>query len=441
MEYPPLVAGADPAPWLIHLTRRSDHSPISDGTVSVQIGTVTIPAVTATSQGVFSPEVSLSVSGTFAATVTFDGPNHRERIALGPVVVYASSSDIPASGYEEAGIIVTKEVQWSLPMRIEQAQEGDVRRSVLAPGVIEAAASRTAEVVAPVSGLLLARANLSIPAEGARVARDDVLATIAPLSTESSFAAVKARTEQARQELDRLTRLHEIGAVPQNRFLNAQREFNVAQSALQALGGVSGAASENHHYVVRAPITGFVEDRAIIAGEAVDVGDLLFRIVDASSVWLRLLLHVRDTGHANNIEGVSFTVEGSDRVYTSTDLIAVGSEIATENRTLPVIFAVPNTDRSLRIGLFADTRVILGTRESGVLLPDDAVQKEDGAAVVYVQVDGERFARRPVVLGGSDGTHTVVASGVEPGEYVVTHGAYSVYLASVTIGGGAAHHH
>ncbi len=438
VEYPYLVARADPAPWLIHLTRRSDHSPISDGSVAVQVGSVTIPAVEAASQGIFAPEVSLPTAGTFPAAILLDSPDHQERIELGPVVVYAAYSDIIPPSFAASGVNMTKEAQWSAPFRVQRAAEGTIRRSLPAPGVIEAASSRMADVVAPVTGILVASANLNTPAEGARVGHHEVLATIAPLSSESSFAAVNARAEQTKQELDRLTRLFDVGAVPQNRLLDAQRDYDVAHSALQELGGVAG---ENNRYVVRAPIAGFVEDRTAIAGEAVAVGDPLFRIVDPSVVWIRLLLHVRDAAYAHNIEGVTFTVEGSERVYASEDLVAVGSEIAIDNRTLPLILAVPNEDRSLTIGLFAEGHVIISGEEAGVVLPNDAIQKEDGVAVAYVQVEGELFARRTVVLGANNGTHTLIEAGVASGEYVVTHGAYNVYLASLNIGGGAAHHH
>ena len=62
--------------------------------------------------------------------------------------------------------------------------------------------------------------------------------------------------------------------------------------------------------------------------------------------------------------------------------------------------------------------------------------------MAYVQTEGESFERRLLVLGATDGNYTLVERGVEAGEYVVTKGAYQVYLASLNtseIGEGHAH--
>ncbi|MFU8804974.1 MAG: efflux RND transporter periplasmic adaptor subunit, partial [Bradymonadaceae bacterium] len=59
-----------------------------------------------------------------------------------------------------------------------------------------------------------------------------------------------------------------------------------------------------------------------------------------------------------------------------------------------------------------------------------------------VQLGGEEFARRPVKLGIRDGAYVEVLTGIEPGEWVVATGAYSVKLAGASgdsIGHGHAH--
>jgi multidrug efflux pump subunit AcrA (membrane-fusion protein) len=48
----------------------------------------------------------------------------------------------------------------------------------------------------------------------------------------------------------------------------------------------------------------------------------------------------------------------------------------------------------------------------------------------YVQTEGESFERRIVRLGVRDREYVEVLSGVEPGEHVVTRGAYAVKLAA-----------
>ena len=67
-------------------------------------------------------------------------------------------------------------------------------------------------------------------------------------------------------------------------------------------------------------------------------------------------------------------------------------------------------------------------------VPKAAVLMEAGRPYVFVQIGGERFARRFVEIAVRDGDLVGLKSGVKPGERVVTRGAYEVQLASAAKG-------
>src|SRR5205814_9010946 len=66
--------------------------------------------------------------------------------------------------------------------------------------------------------------------------------------------------------------------------------------------------------------------------------------------------------------------------------------------------------------------------------PKAAVLMEAGRPYVFVQIGGERFARRFVEIATRDGDLVGLKSGVQPGDRVVTRGAYDVQLASAAKG-------
>jgi hypothetical protein len=83
-----------------------------------------------------------------------------------------------------------------------------------------------------------------------------------------------------------------------------------------------------------------------------------------------------------------------------------------------------------------------GDLQTGVVIPNAAVIDDNGTPVAFVQAGGETFERRVLRMGATDGRNTRVVSGIEPGEMVVTVGAYQVRLASMSAGefaGGHAH--
>jgi hypothetical protein len=67
-----------------------------------------------------------------------------------------------------------------------------------------------------------------------------------------------------------------------------------------------------------------------------------------------------------------------------------------------------------------------------VVIPSSAVLDEHGRPVAYVQIEGERFAKRELGIGATGETLTLVRSGIEVGERVVTGAAYQVRLASLS---------
>jgi multidrug efflux pump subunit AcrA (membrane-fusion protein) len=61
-----------------------------------------------------------------------------------------------------------------------------------------------------------------------------------------------------------------------------------------------------------------------------------------------------------------------------------------------------------------------------------SVVDDAGRPIVFVQVEGETFERRPVTLGEREGEFVQVTAGLTNGERVVTRGAYLIRLASLS---------
>jgi cobalt-zinc-cadmium efflux system membrane fusion protein len=83
-----------------------------------------------------------------------------------------------------------------------------------------------------------------------------------------------------------------------------------------------------------------------------------------------------------------------------------------------------------------------GAAREVVAVPASAVIDESGMATVFVMTGGESFERRQVRVGARDGDWVEVVDGLEPGQRVVSRGAYLVKLAATKtgeIGHGHAH--
>ena len=443
-ERPPLVAGQRSGPWAIHVTQLSGYRPIGEGKLTLRFrrpdGAAYVHTANAPSRpGIFTPQPEIPETGTFRLFMIVDSPQMRDTIEVGDVRVHARADAAPAPEATGGDISFLKEQQWSIDFGVETAAVRPMRPSVEAPGEIVPVAGQFARVSAPVSGLTPARPNLDMPAPGDRVREGQTLAVLAPSGGEGSYTEMKARVERLKREVARTERLYNVEAIPERRLIEAEHDLEVARAALQSVGGDGGGPGFD--YRLRAPMTGQVHERHLALGSRVDVGTVLYTIVDPSRVWVRLRIPAEQAARASETTSGVFTVEGDRAVHTADRVISTGVALDADTRTLPMLLEASNPNGHLKIGMMVDGRLLAGSPVEGVAIPNAAIQIEDGQPVAYVQTGGEAFERRPLRLGPTDGHATIVERGLEAGEHVVTTGAYQVYLASLNTSEMAGHGH
>jgi membrane fusion protein (multidrug efflux system) len=81
-----------------------------------------------------------------------------------------------------------------------------------------------------------------------------------------------------------------------------------------------------------------------------------------------------------------------------TEISAVGDAIDPATRTYSVRMRVPNPDRTLKAGLFAEIEILPQSRRDALLVPRSALRSEEGSARVFTVRDGVAAAV-PVTLG------------------------------------------
>ena len=439
MEHPALVVGT-PDRFAVHLTDLTDFAPLHSGQITLRFfprdggQPLVVTQATPRAPGIYGPAPSFARPGLYDLAITVESPQARDSIVVPTLRVYARAEDAPRETGEEApGITFLKEQQWKTPgFRTAFAILGGVAASFEASGEIVPTAGRYAQVTAPIGGLVDATSVANAPAPGQRVGRGQVLALLTPALGEggSAYAEARARLREAEDEYQRARRLVAAEAAPQRRLHEAEIRLQAAREALVGFGG--GQLTAGGRIAVRSPLAGVVAERRIAAGSRVAAGDPLFTIVDPSVVWLRVSVPAAAAPLVSPGSWTSFQVEGSSEVFEARRVVSIGGVIDPLSRTLPVLYEVPNAFGRLKVGAVARARVRTGNQVAGVLVPTSAILDEDGRPVAYVQAEGERFEKRALTLGGSEGANTLVLSGIRVGERVVTGAAYQVRLASLS---------
>lgn len=439
MEHPALIVG-QPEKFAVHLTDLTDFAPLRTGRITMRFvprgggAPLVVVQDEPRAPGIYGPAPAFTDPGEYDLTILVDSPQARDSISVPGLRVYARAEDAPLedAGGDE-GIVLLKEQQWKAPgFATAFATTGEAAQSFTATGEIRAADGRWAEVSAPISALVGAGGVAPSPTTGTRVARGDILALLTPSVGDggSSFTEARAALREAEDEFARATRLFASEAVPQRRVHEAENRLRAAREALAGLGG--GELSENGLLAVRSPIDGIVAARHLTPGSRVEAGAPLFSLVDSRVVWLLVHVPATEAARIDGRAGAEFTLEGGAERYRAGRTISIGSVIDVQSRTIPVLYEVANASGAIRIGAFARVAVRTGRQAQGVLIPTSALLDEDGRAVVYVQLSGERFEKREVTVQAVDGTRAIVSGQIAVGERIVTGAAYQVRLASLS---------
>jgi len=440
VEYPPHVQDVPSDPWAIHLTWLEDWQPVREGSLTLLLRgpggareEVVMPAPDR--PGVFTATPTLTATGTWRADMTLAAQGAEHPIPVGQLQVFESEDALPHDVEEPPpGLIaLLKEQQWSMPFGVALAEVREIPHTIPVAGEIVAPGSALAHVSTLVAGVIVAGGPS--PSPGDRVEAGETLALIAPTSLDNSYARLRADVVAAEREAGRAERLFAVGAIAARRLEHARHELEVAAAAFEAIGGVlpadNGEGPDSGLYDLRSPIAGVISERHVASGQHVEAGTHAFTVVNPETLWFVGRVPARHTAEAGGIRSAWFTVEGTTQVHVARRVVSVGTVIDPDSRTLPVRLEVPNPDRVLKVGMFAYGHLQVGEPVVGVAVPSAAVLEKDGLAVVYAKVGGEAFQRRVVQLGPSDGSWTIVGAGIDPGEQVVTTGAYQVRLASL----------
>jgi RND family efflux transporter MFP subunit len=444
MEHPALVVGA-PDKFAVHLTDLTDFAPLRTGRVTLRFEPtgggepVVVVQDVPRAPGIYGPAPEFTRPGTYDLTIVVESPQARDTIRVPSLEVYGSAEAAPREEAAEAGgIPFLKEQQWKTPgFATAFASTGAVAESFKATGQIVPAAGRIGQVSAPVAGVVEPDGLARAPTPGQPVARGQVLAVLTPALGEGGSALARARADlrEAEAEYERAQRLYQAEAISTRRMHEAESQLTAAREAMAAFSS-TGSARADGRVELRAPIAGVVATRTLVPGSRVEAGAELFTVVDPSVVWLEVNVPSAQAAlvgsNAAARAGTSFRVPGSDANFPVRRTISVGSIIDSVSRTVPVIYEVANRTGSLKIGMTAEVAVGTGQPVEGVVIPASAVLDEDGRPIAYVQVEGERFEKRELTLGGTEGERTLVRAGIEPHERVVSGAAYQVRLASLS---------
>jgi Cu(I)/Ag(I) efflux system membrane fusion protein len=176
-----------------------------------------------------------------------------------------------------------------------------------------------------------------------------------------------------------------------------------------------------HTLSLSAPIGGIVMDKPALQGLHFGAGDMLYRIVDLSAVWLLADVFEQDLAQIRTGQTAKITVQAYPGRVFEGRVAFVYPTVNAQTRTAKVRIEVPNPDLLLKTDMYATVEIAAPIDSATVLaVPDSAVLDTGTRQTVLVDRGEGRFEPRAVKLGARADGYVAVIEGLREGEKVVT---------------------
>lgn len=264
--------------------------------------------------------------------------------------------------------------------------------------------------------------------EGQDLRQGDVIARIDTRNLQAQYDRELAAVEKARADLDLATLNRD-----KNRTLLEQRY--ISQNTYEQTEGAYAASLASFKLaeasarvvkislddaVIRAPFAGTIAKRQVQPGEKVATDSSIVTMVDLRQMLLEAAVPAAEIPSVRIGQTARFKVGGfGDRQFTG-EVQRINPVTSEGSRAITIYIAVPNADRALKGGMFAQGELTLESTQPVLAIPQPAAHDEAGVPFVYTLEDS-RIVRKQVTLGPrvKGNAFVEVRDGLAAGERVI----------------------
>ena len=334
-------------------------------------------------------------------------------ILLGSTLLLQGCMNDANGGEEDAA-----EEVLAIPVEAATVAHSDVAAFYTGTATLEA--DEQATVVSQITGVVLEiRAE-----EGDFVEAGQVLARVE--SDRYALGVERANADLKRLEMDfqRKQELFDKQLVSAEDYERVSAEYD-AQKAAHDL-----ARLDLEYTNIRAPISGFISERLVRAGNLVELHQAVYRVTSYDPLLAVMHVPERELSVLRKGLEVSMSLGAWPGESFTGEVIRISPVIDPATGTFRVTAEIEDHDNMLKPGLFGRVGILYDLHEDVPVIPRSAVITEDELSHVFVINDEGSAARRDVQLGYERNGVIEVLDGLARGETVVTAGKGSLSTGS-----------
>jgi membrane fusion protein, multidrug efflux system len=319
----------------------------------------------------------------------------------------------------------------SVPVAVAKAETRDMPVFLSGLGSVEA--FNTVVVKSRIDGQLV---QIGFK-EGQEVKQGDLLAVIDPRPYDVALAQAQATLykdqsalKDAKLNMDRFAGLVKEGVIPQAQYDTQVSQVGQLEGAVRADQANVDNVKLNLAYTrVTAPVSGRVGLRQVDIGNMIHATDPNGLVVITQLQPIAVIFTLPEdnlpavTQHmrSGTLQVEAYSRDDQTKLATG-KLLTIDNQIDVSTGTGKLKAVFDNRDHSLWPNQFVNARLLLEVRKNNTVVPAAAIQRGPQGTYVFTVKPDKTVDMRNVSVSFNQGNFSAIASGLAPGETVVTDG-------------------
>lgn len=343
----------------------------------------------------------------------------------------ASKEAVPFT-IENQIIVVPEDSNLRSRLKIDTIKQTQYSFDLVAAGIVRAIPNKYAEIGSPFSGRIVKTAVKL----GQKVNVGTVLFEVSSpefYETQKEFFDSQQHFNQSVLDFQRQKDLLENGVGIRQEYEQVQTEKEIARVAYENAKAAMQIYDTNINQLklgqplkITSPIEGEVIEDNIVIGQYIQQdSDPVIKIAWLNKIWIVGKIKEKDLHHLSELDKVQVELAAMPGKPIEGEIYHISEIVDEQTRSIEVLIEVDNTQRILKPGMYVSVRFI-DKPQQVLMVPTSAIMQGENDSFVFVEVGDYEFVRKNIQVGGQSKDQTVILSGLDSKDKVVSQGG--IYL-------------
>ena len=304
-------------------------------------------------------------------------------------------TDAQVSSSNENEVILSTDQVNAIKLKSGKIERKSLSNVIMANGYLDVPPQNKA-VISPIITGFVRKVNYLL---GDNVKKGAVMAeleSIEYIDLQQEYMELKSRIEYLSEDYNRQKLLRQQDAVSKKKYLQAEVDYQIAISTLDALAAKLKLLGTNLSQLdqkriqskifLKAPISGSVNKMNVQIGKHVDPQEEIYELINTDHLHLELNVYQKDIPKVKKGQKVRFYISSLGNKAFNGEVFLVGKDLSEEKRSINVHVHFDDDEADFTVGMYGTASVIIDENPM-YTLPVTAVVVDGNAKYVFKKLN------------------------------------------------------